>query len=172
MIRLLLPCGHSVAAASQGTLPLPLVALILGRDVLLVAGSFAVRARALGWRWPGAKEFFRLGGTGQAQVRFTCPNACQATSLSTYPHSCSSDSCGMWQGGHAGTEAAGAVAPLYISKVNTAVQLVTVGGYLMHAALAWPPAEALTVCAALTVTTTVVSTMAYVREYARGSLSM
>ena len=80
--------------------------------------------------------------------------------------------CGGGQGGHAGTEAAGAVAPLYVSKLNTAVQLVTVGGYLTHAAFAWPPAEALTVCAALTVTTTVVSTMAYVREYARGSLSI
>ena len=53
----------------QGTLPLPLVALILGRDVLLIVGSFAVRARALGWRWPGAAEFFRLGGTGHAEVR-------------------------------------------------------------------------------------------------------
>ncbi len=66
--RHVLAYGHLVPGASQGTLPLPLVALILGRDVLLIAGSFAVRARALGWRWPGAKEFFRLGGTGQAQV--------------------------------------------------------------------------------------------------------
>jgi cardiolipin synthase len=55
--------------ALQGTLPLPLVALILGRDALLIVGSFAVRARALGWRWPGAAEFFRLGGTGHAEVR-------------------------------------------------------------------------------------------------------
>ena len=74
------------------------------------------------------------------------------------------------QGGHGGVGAASAVAPLFISKLNTAVQLLTVGGYLMHAALAWPPADVLTVCAALTVTTTVLSTLAYVRLYARGGL--
>ena len=64
------------------------------------------------------------------------------------------------------------MAPLYISKLNTAVQLVTVGGYLTSAAFAWPPAGVLTACAALTVTTTVLSTLAYVREYARGNLSV
>lgn len=32
----------------------------------LVAGATLLRARELGWRWPGAAEFFRLGGVAAA----------------------------------------------------------------------------------------------------------
>lgn len=45
----------------QGSLPAPLVALIIGRDVVLLSGAFVHRFRAVGWRWPGLAEFFRLG---------------------------------------------------------------------------------------------------------------
>ena len=44
----------------QGSLPAPLVVLILGRDVVLLSGAFVHRFRAVGWRWPGLAEFFRL----------------------------------------------------------------------------------------------------------------
>ena len=53
---------------AQGLLPAPLVALILGRDALLVAGCFAARSQALSWQWPGMAEFFRLGPPDHAQV--------------------------------------------------------------------------------------------------------
>ena len=44
----------------QGSLPAPLVALIIGRDVVLLSGAFVHRFQAVGWRWPGLAEFFRV----------------------------------------------------------------------------------------------------------------
>lgn len=44
----------------QGSLPGPLVALIIGRDVVLLSGAFVHRFRSVGWRWPGFSEFFRV----------------------------------------------------------------------------------------------------------------
>lgn len=46
--------------AVQGSLPAPLVALIIGRDVVLLSGAFVHRFRAVGWQWPGFAEFFRV----------------------------------------------------------------------------------------------------------------
>ena len=45
--------------AMQGSLYTPLAALVIGRDVFLVTGAFALRFRSLGWKWPGWQEFFR-----------------------------------------------------------------------------------------------------------------
>lgn len=45
---------------------MPLAAVIIGRDLGLVLGGFLMRARSLKWRWPGAAEFFRLGGGQEA----------------------------------------------------------------------------------------------------------
>ena len=36
------------------------MALIIGRDVVLLSGAFVHRFKTVGWRWPGAAEFFRL----------------------------------------------------------------------------------------------------------------
>lgn len=47
----------------QGSLPLWLVTLIIGRDVVLLSGAFAHRFRTLGWQWPGAAEFFRVASS-------------------------------------------------------------------------------------------------------------
>lgn len=58
---------------TQGALPIPLVALILGRDALLVGGCFALRARELGWHWPGMAGFFRIGSADDEKVLvFAC----------------------------------------------------------------------------------------------------
>jgi len=32
----------------------------VGRDVVLVGGAFLLRAQSLGWKWPGARNFFRI----------------------------------------------------------------------------------------------------------------
>jgi|APGre2960657444_1045066.scaffolds.fasta_scaffold00257_7 cardiolipin synthase len=48
------------ALAAKGLLPPWLVGLIIARDGALVVGAFAARAHAQGWRWHGAKEFFRM----------------------------------------------------------------------------------------------------------------
>ncbi len=47
----------------QGSLPWPLVGLIIGRDVVLLCGAFVHRFRMVGWRWPGAAEFFRVASS-------------------------------------------------------------------------------------------------------------
>lgn len=52
------------ALAAEGLLPLPLAAAMLGRDVVLVAGAFAARWRAVGRVWGGWRDFFRLVGDG------------------------------------------------------------------------------------------------------------
>ena len=49
-----------LALAAKGTLPAWLAAVAVGRDVALVGGAFLSRAAALGWRWRGAREFFRM----------------------------------------------------------------------------------------------------------------
>ncbi|DBA78311.1 TPA: hypothetical protein ACH3X2_008256 [Trebouxia sp. C0005] len=56
--------GSVVAALGyQGSLPLWLVSVIIGRDVVLLSGAFIHRFRTVGWRWPGAAEFFRLSSS-------------------------------------------------------------------------------------------------------------
>jgi len=47
----------------QGSLPLWLVSVIIGRDVVLLSGAFVHRFRMVGWRWPGAAEFFRVASS-------------------------------------------------------------------------------------------------------------
>lgn len=57
------------ALGYTGALPLPLVGIIVGRDAVLVAGSFWARASSLGWRWPGVSEFFRIKASVKDQGR-------------------------------------------------------------------------------------------------------
>lgn len=60
------------AALLQGSLPLWLVALIIGRDVALLGGAVVHRFQKVGWRWPGASEFFRVSSSPsslQSQMR-------------------------------------------------------------------------------------------------------
>ncbi|DBB04287.1 TPA: hypothetical protein ACH3X1_012784 [Trebouxia sp. C0004] len=53
--------GSVVAALGyQGALPLWLVSVIIGRDVVLLSGAVVHRFKTVGWRWPGAAEFFRI----------------------------------------------------------------------------------------------------------------
>lgn len=170
-----------------------MVAIILGRDAFLVVGAFAARARALGWRWPGASEFFRvapppLPGSGGGGSGGTAGTAQQPVASSS--------------GDGGGVQAAPFVQPLYISKVgsasvvrpfccslvvqsrsatavhtapclahpqvNTAFQLGLVAACISKAWLGWPGEEAVWWAAAATAGTTVASTAAYVHAYLRG----
>lgn len=58
----------------QGSLPWPLVALIIGRDVVLLSGAFVNRFKTVGWRWPGAAEFFRLATPPPSVTESTAGN--------------------------------------------------------------------------------------------------
>ena len=132
---------------SQGALPAPLVGVIVGRDVALVAGAFAIRANSVGWRWPGASEFFRLAPPAEA------PPATAGAPGDPAP-------------------AAHVIKPLFISKVNTGLQLALVAGCMTDAWLGWPGGEAVWGLGAATAATTVWSCIAYARAYTRGELML
>ncbi|CAL8472090.1 g11632 [Coccomyxa elongata] len=55
-----LVCCTVGALAQQGSLPVALASIIIGRDVLLVTGAFVDRARKVGWKRVDWAEFFRL----------------------------------------------------------------------------------------------------------------
>ena len=73
-------------------------------------------------------------------------------------------------GAAAGGQGAGALSPLYISKLNTVLQLMAVAGFLLHTQTGWPPLEVLNVAAAVTTGTTVLSGAAYVQAFRKGQL--
>lgn len=115
----------------NGALPLPLVGVIVGRDVVLVGGAFWARAVALKWRWPGVKEFFRIQGGNKVDDN--------------------------------GVPVAHLVKPLFISKVNTGLQLGLVGSCMTGAMLGVPGEEVVWGLGVATGVTTVWSGIAYGR---------
>jgi cardiolipin synthase (CMP-forming) len=115
----------------NGALPLPLVAVIVGRDVVLVCGAFWARAVALNWRWPGVKEFFRIQGSSKVDDN--------------------------------GVPVAHLVKPLFISKVNTGLQLGLVASCMTGAWLGLPGEEVVWGLGVATGVTTVWSGIAYGR---------
>jgi hypothetical protein len=137
----------------QGALPLPLVGVVLGRDVVLVLGGFAIRAQQLGWKWPGLKEFFRITPIESS------------TSLSDAER-------GERAENVAGPTApvAPVVKPLLISKLNTGLQLALVGACMTDAWLGWPGQEVVWGLGWTTAGTTVMSCIAYGRAYMRNEL--
>eukprot|EP00198_Chlamydomonas_reinhardtii_P009736 XP_001699073.1 phosphatidylglycerophosphate synthase-like protein [Chlamydomonas reinhardtii] len=106
-----------VAAAllMNGAMPGWVAGVVVGRDVLLVAGSFVFRLRGFGWRWPGAAAFFRTVDTSAAA-------AGAATGAAN----------GVASGGGGGGEGVSFMRPLLISKANTVLQLLLLGGYLLR----------------------------------------
>ncbi|KAL4433869.1 hypothetical protein ABPG75_000310 [Micractinium tetrahymenae] len=173
-------CSVVAALGWSGVLPGPVVGIIVGRDVLLVTGAFAARAKSLGWRWPGAAEFFRVGSSGAGGALGALPAAGDESSSSSSSgsssgreaggegHAGSSGGRGGGSGGSSPAPAAPLVQPLYISKVNTVFQLGLVGTCILHSWLGWPGEGALWAASALTAGTTVWSCAAYFRAYRKG----
>ena len=125
----------------QGDIPLPLVGIIIARDAFLVTGAFAARAKALGWTWPGWKQFFNM-----------VPSAAGAAK---------------------NTPAAPKVKPLFISKVNTGMQLWLVASCMTHAWVGWPSVDFnIWVLGSVTACTTVWSCIAYLKAYMNGSITL
>ena len=195
---------------------MPLVGLIIGRDFILLTGAFVHRFRAVGWRWPGVAEFFRLSasaspltsvdissvpksqeptrGTHASKQRNSSSNkdltARDADQNQQQKHQASVDEhisgIGLigslkrkptdeqqeasQKSGREGvdsnqTQPAAFVQPLYISKVNTCLQLLLVGGCLTNAWYAWPSEAALLALGIATGGTTLASCGAYIRVY-------
>lgn len=134
-------CSVVAALGMHGAMPSPVVAVILGRDAVLVAGAFGARAHALGWRWPGAAEFFRLQ---PAEAAPAGQGAAHSGGLGPVP-------------------AAPLVRPLFVSKVNTVLQLGLVAACMSRAWAGWPAEEALWAASAATAGTSVWSLGAYAR---------
>lgn len=136
------------ALGYTGALPAPLVGVVLGRDAVLLGGAFAIRAHRLGWRWPGAREFFRI-----------VPSESVSTDEET-----------GGKGGGGPVPVAPLVKPLLISKVNTGLQLALVGACMTDAWLGWPGTGAVWGLGWATAGTTLGSCFAYGRAFLRGQL--
>ncbi|GAB4819862.1 hypothetical protein N2152v2_006908 [Parachlorella kessleri] len=176
-----LMCSVIAALGYTGVLSAPMVALILGRDVFLVAGAFAARAKSLGWRWPGAGEFFRLQPASSppapssiAPAEPTQPTAeregLQQTCSGDAPSASSGSAGAQAEERAGGAPAAPFVEPLYISKVNTCFQLVLVGACMSRAWLGVPSDDVVWWLAASTAGTTVWSCAAYITAFRAGRL--
>jgi phosphatidylglycerophosphate synthase len=143
-----------------------LFALIIGRDVGLVAGSFALRAKRFGYRWPGGgyKEFFNLQSSDDDPPQTPSTNHSSLSSKES-PRTPSNGSSSPLK-----TRPA---APLFVSKVNTVAQLALVSSALTHAWVGWPPHELVThILGPLTAGTTVLSGLAYVQAYRQGRVEI
>ena len=129
---------------------MPLVGVVLGRDVVLLGGAFVIRAQQVGWKWPGVKEFFRITPTQSAAGDVEA---------------------GKEEGGAAVVApVAPIVKPLLISKINTGLQLALVGACMTDAWLGWPGQDAVWGLGWTTAGTTVISCIAYGRAYMRNEL--
>mmetsp|Transcript_4001 Transcript_4001/g.9951 ORF Transcript_4001/g.9951 Transcript_4001/m.9951 type:complete len:353 (-) Transcript_4001:79-1137(-) len=128
----------------EGLVPGWLAALVVGRDVALVAGAVLGRWHALGWRVRGmtGEQFFSTVAVAPAT------------------------------GGEGRTAVASAPAmrPLMISKLNTVLQLGLVVGCLGSSVASWPDADVLHVLEVTTAATTCASFGAYAVRAASGRM--
>ncbi|PNH04862.1 putative cardiolipin synthase 1 [Tetrabaena socialis] len=138
------------ALLQNGDMPVWLAVVVVGRDALLVAGAFAFRFRGFGWRWPGREAFFRTADASPPPG--PGPAATTAGGAATV--------------GGAGGDAGGGpgvsyMKPLLISKANTVLQLVLLGGYLTRGMYGWPEGAPVAALELATAATTVASLAAY-----------
>lgn len=173
----------AVTLGAMQLLPAWLAALVAARDAAQVAALAWYRYQMFGGRWPGAARFFDVdadvggsdgggsssgaggGGGGGAAAPAPGPGA------------------GIDEAEEAGgAEAAGALAgcsapmglptmrPHIVSKANTALVLVLIGGCISHAWLGAPPAELLAGLEWGAAATTGASGAIYVQQYLSGKL--
>ncbi len=196
----------------QGSLPVWLASLIIGRDVLLVGGTVYARFSSLNFKWPGWAEFFSVAAgipgskpTSAINARvFQDPVDIHST-LSSAAVSSTADATttrskaatekegpsgstmldditstssqgipgqsasGPNEGGHDPAPSAPLIKPLFISKLNTCVQLALVAGCLSRSWYEWPPDDVIFLLGATTALTTVGSGAAYLVAYRKGS---
>ncbi|KAG2484686.1 hypothetical protein HYH03_016515 [Edaphochlamys debaryana] len=157
-----------VAAAllAHGDMPGWVAFWVVGRDVALVTGAFVYRFRSFGWRWPGREAFFRTADA-PAPAASADGAAAPAAGLA---EAAASGGAGDG-GGVAGTRHGVAfMKPLMISKANTALQLVLLGGYLLRGMYGMPPDDVITALELTTVGTTITSGAVYWSIAHRGGL--
>ncbi|BDA47473.1 probable cardiolipin synthase (CMP-forming) [Coccomyxa sp. Obi] len=161
-----LVCCTVGALAQQGSLPVALAGIIIGRDVLLVTGAFVDRARKVGGKGVGWAEFFRLSPSQLSPEADAAQAGAENSRSAQDVHEVveSKDSSA------APVAPAGFVQPLYISKVNTVFQLCLIAGCIGNSWYGWPPEDMLWVLGGITGVTTLGSFAAYIRVYRQGKL--
>ncbi|KAK9836914.1 hypothetical protein WJX74_011018 [Apatococcus lobatus] len=210
-----LVCCVVGALGYEGSLPVWLASLIIGRDVLLIGGTIYARLSSLNFKWPGWAEFFSvaagipgnqpqpqqtpphssMSGTGFGLSDSPAAAAAATTSASTPtategqspmgsslqqvpllpPHkeaSVASAKAAEFPAeapGHDPAPSAPLIKPLFISKVNTCVQLALVVGCLSRSWYEWPPDDVVFLLGATTALTTLGSGAAYLLAFRRGS---
>ena len=150
-------------------MPAPLAALFLGRDVILVTGAFVHRASIVGWRWPGFAQFFRLPTDTQDSNEMQPQDQESMRSSHAAPGSALPQH-GSGQPSAEAVPPAPFVEPLYISKVNTVLQLAYVTVCMSSAWCGWPDETAALALGCSAGVTTVVSGVMYVRAYLAGQV--
>jgi cardiolipin synthase (CMP-forming) len=167
-----LVCCIVGALGVSGQLPTWLVALVLGRDTVQVFGMAAHRMSMFSGRWPGTAAFFDVDGgepgyelqqqQQQQQQEQLQPLQTMRTQqdLSQQAQARRLSQAGVLP----------QIRPLLVSKVNTALLLLLVGGCLTHQAVGVPEADALNALEIAVAGTTAVSGCAYAWLYATGRL--
>lgn len=162
------------ALGYTGALPAPLVGVIIGRDAFLVLGAFAVRARSLGWAWPGVREFFRVapaGGDGGLNTHGgVVGQPARREGLSQYEDGPMKPEKTNLISNCRPAPVAPVLRPLLISKVNTGLQFILVASCMTDSWLGWPGAGVVWDIGVLTAGTTLWSCAAYARAYINGEM--
>lgn len=168
-----LMCSVIAALGYTGALSAPMMALVIGRDALLILGAFAARAKSLGWHWPGAGEFFRIS-------QDVLPNEDiihgRRTDAALKAGKLNSQQQEQQQQQHITGKLSGRmpaapfVEPLYISKVNTCLQLGLAGACMLRAWVGVPSEDVVWWVASGTAVTTLWSSGAYLQAYMNGKL--
>lgn len=135
------------ALAAKSLLPAWVAAVVIGRDVALVVGMLAHRAKAFGWRWPGATCFFQTADLPALQQPSAAAEQQHKPGAGGVPY----------------------MKPLLVSKVNTFLQLALVGGCMTRAWWAVPDAAVLSALEGLTAATTALSCFGYFYMYIAGT---
>ncbi|KAG2432329.1 hypothetical protein HYH02_013049 [Chlamydomonas schloesseri] len=120
----------------NGAMPGWVAGVVVGRDLLLVAGSFAFRLRGFGWRWPGATAFFRtVDTTSSSSAAAVAPSSSALGAGGAAAAGAAAGAAavgGAGGGGVGGGDGVSFMRPLLISKANTVLQLLLLGGYLLR----------------------------------------
>ena len=141
--------------------------MIIGRDVFLVVGAFILRLRSLGNTWPGWREFFRTTGIDERPAQgYEGSSSLRGLEgeETGKPHGKLQEAAYLAKQ-NPPTLPASYVQPLYISKVNTVVQIFLVAGCITSASYAWPPQEVILGLGGITAGLTVASGIAYVQGH-------
>ncbi|GIL65817.1 hypothetical protein Vafri_19441 [Volvox africanus] len=155
------------ALLMNGAMPTWLAVVVVGRDLLLVTGAFAFRLRGFGWRWPGREAFFRTADSMSTSISVPAVNA--AATPSSQPGTTPPMGRAMGKGDPAEAGVA-FMRPLLISKANTLLQLVLLGGYLMRGVYGWPDGDSVFALELATAATTTLSLAAYGTMAVQGKL--